>query len=1491
MEYVTQSYYPLTHAQKRLWYIENLYPNTSMNTIGGLIRIYGNINLDMLEEAIQLFIENHEGMRLQLRLEDDEPQQYVHPYTKKALQRLDFSGVSDPQLAVDAWVKEEFQKPLQLYNHPLFDFALVTISDGESAYYLKFHHLIADGWSIQLLSEQITNVYNRLCAGEAVTVEDKPSYLEYIAKEQKYLKSKRFEKDRLFWQEIFRDLPETLLQKNKSATIGYRKRFHMREEMAERVRNWTEKHKLSLNTFFVSLLFLYLHKNTQQDDLIIGTPVFNRSGAKEKNIFGMFTSTMPIRMQIDPNDNPVTLMKRVGDEIKRSYFHQRYPYDLLAQDLELSKRGSDGLFHLSVNFYNTQMDHEFTDGELMHDEYYVGNQYYPLQVVIKEWHGELELQFDYKTAEYTAEDIEMLYNRLCQLVEMVTEYSDVQIGSMSLLSDAEYSLEIYERNATEAEYPKCPVHQLIEEQVARTPTKKAASFDNQSLTYAELNAKANRLAHYLRRHGVNRNRLVGVHIEHSLEMLVALLGILKAGGTYVPIDPSYPTNRIQYILDDSQINLVLTDRSFAPDVFYTGQLLSMSESLEEKTCNLEQVNELSDAAYVIYTSGSTGSPKGVVIEHRGLVNYVWWAQATYFPDEDDAIALYSSLSFDLTVTSIFPPLVAGRKVVIYAENSEEFVLERILQERQVTIVKATPAHLALLRGRDYLRSSVRRWIIGGEDLKSEVAREIVEKSNGNVTVFNEYGPTETVVGCMVHCYDRTLDTEASVPIGLPISNMQIYLLGSDGQPVPPGTAGELYISGDGVARGYLNRPELTAERFLPNQFRPKNRLYKTGDLAIRSKSGSITFLGRLDHQVKIRGYRIELGEIEHCLMQHSFVSDSIVLDCTDINGTKHLVAYLVRTKENVNAFELRHYVAEALPGYMVPTYFVFLESIPLTANGKIDRSALPNPFEVAINDEATVPVDEKVEALVVQAMCDVLGGESVKATENFYQLGGDSVKAIQVVNKLRKANIRIETKDVLTYPVIRELAIVATNSSYMTYPQALVSGTLNSTPIMSWFFSQEFNNPNYWNQSVMLELKRNVAPKKLRRSIKQLIQHHDSLRLYYDEEKQVLTYLEREISDELLLETHDLSALRSLKLYERIRELAQTCKASIRLNEGPLIRAALFDLGSQGQRLLLTAHHLVVDAVSWQILLEDLATLLDGENHLPLKTHSMQQWSEALSMYSVTTALEEEKMWLAKLGSEVDELDFYPDMDGGNTLSDCTTITHTFTQKETEALLAQGNERLQTQAQDLLVASLARAIHVHSNRDYVRLELEGHGRDPVVDGIDVTRTVGWFTTLFPVTIPVHLNNWEKQIRAVKTELRNIPLKGAGYGALVYMAKKLPACSQNGVRFNYLGEIDNQLRDLPFTFASEDHGADICPTNESTALLDILAFVRDKSLNISVTYSRQRFHQERITSFMNYFADQLREVIHFCSRQEGEVLDVSNFDTISLSEDELDYLFN
>ncbi|WP_223068389.1 non-ribosomal peptide synthetase [Paenibacillus caui] len=1487
----TQTYYPLTHAQKRIWYIENLYPNTSLNIIGGLIRIYGNVNLDLLEEAIQRFIENHEGMRLQLRQEGNEAQQYVQPYARNSLQRFDFSDASDPRIAADAWVQEEFQKPFPLYEHPLFDFALVTVRDGEHAYYLKFHHLIADGWSIRLLSEQIANVYSRLSAGETVGVEEKPSYLDYVAKEQQYLQSNRFEKDRLFWREIFTDLPEASLQKNSSFATGRRQRFHLSREMAERVRNWTEEHKFSLNTFFVSLLFLHLHKSTQQDDLIIGTPVVNRSGVREKNIFGMFTSTMPIRIQVDPEESLGALMKRVGAELTRSYFHQRYPYDLLVQDLELSKQGSDGLFQLSVNYYNTLMDHEFSEGELMHDEYYSGNQYYPMQVVIKEWLGELELQFDYKTDEYAEEDIEVLYNRLCHLIEVVTQNGDARIGSLSLLPDAEYSREIHERNATEADYPKRPVHKLIEEQAARTPNKKAVSFDDHSLTYAELNAKANRLAHHLRRQGVTRNSLVGVHLGHSLEMLVALLGILKAGGTYVPIDPSYPANRIQHILDDSGVHVVLTDRSFSSGVSYTGQLLELSVPLAEGTTNPKLVNELSDAVYVIYTSGSTGLPKGAVIEHRGLVNYVWWAQATYLPDEDDAIALYSSLSFDLTVTSIFPPLVAGREVVIYAENDGDFILDRILQERRVTVVKATPAHLALLRWRDSLKGSVRRWIIGGEDLKTEVAREIVENSGGNVTVFNEYGPTETVVGCMIHRYDPTLDTGASVPIGLPISNTQIYLLDSDGQPVPTGTAGELYISGDGVARGYLNRPELTAERFLPNPFLPERRFYKTGDLAIRTKSGQITYLGRLDYQVKIRGYRIELGEIEHRLLRHRSVSDAVVLDYIDANGTKHLVAYLVAGEEAVSAFGFRQHLTEVLPGYMVPTYFVLLEHLPLTANGKIDRSALPDPIETAINDELSALLDETVEAVVVQVIRDVLGIESVTATDNFYQLGGDSVKAIQVVNKLRQANVQIQTKDVLAYPVIRELAIVATNSSHALYPQTPASGTLTPTPIMSWFFSQEFANPHHWNQSVLLELKCHLAPEKLRRAIKQLIQHHDSLRLFYDEVKQALTYLEREMPDELLLETHDLSDLRSQELYDKLREVAQACKASIRLTEGPLLRAALLDLGSQGQRLLLTAHHLVVDAVSWQILLEDLATMLDGHNRLPMKTHSMQQWAEALMTYSETAAREEEEMWIAKEGAEADEFDFSPEMDGGNSLADCETISRTFTPEETEALQVRAHEGLQTQAQDLLVAALVRAIHTHSNRDLVRLELEGHGRDSVVEGLDVARTVGWFTTMFPVAIPVHPSDWEQQIRTVKTELRSVPQKGAGYGALVYMAKRLPARLQRGVRFNYLGEIDNQLRGLPFTFASEEHGADICPTNHATALLDLLAFVQDKSLTIAVMYSRQRFHQATIDSFMDCFADQLREVIRFCCGQEGATFDASDFDTISLSDDELDNLFD
>ncbi|WP_255298240.1 amino acid adenylation domain-containing protein [Brevibacillus dissolubilis] len=1488
--------YPLSHPQKRIWYIEKFYPNTSMYNIGGLVRIRGNVNFVILEKAIQLFIQKNQGLHLQITEQDGEPRQYVQPYQKQPLRYLDFSQAIEPVKAADEWAENEFRTGFTFYDSPLYDFALLHISEVENAYFVKLHHIVSDGWTILLMTEQISRFYEKLLAGEEVDESVTSSYIDYLEQEQNYLHSPRFEKSKAYWNSRMSNLPQQFLYKSSDSVVGCRLRTYLEADMSCKVQEFVKNHKCSLNTLFTALVFVYLYKTTGQDDIMIGVPVLNRSGVKEKSIVGMFTSTMPFRATVPQELSMAEWIKEVDDGLRQCLFHQKYPYDLLVQDIQLTQKGYDNLFQWCVNYYNTKLNNVLDGVPLENDEFYSGHQSYSLQLVIKEWTGtdKLELQWDYKTSDYTETQMKRLYQQMMYLLEQVMAQPEQSVKDLQLLRESERQELLFQRNQTAADYPQETVHLLFERQVEATPDAVGVIFADQRYSYRQINERSNQLAHTLREKGVGPGTLVGLMTTHSVETIIAILAVLKAGGAYVPIDPAYPLDRLNYLLEDCGTRLLLTNLGVPDGVNFTGDVIFLTDDsyYHADTTNLEAINSLTDPAYVIYTSGSTGQPKGAIIEHRGLTNYVWWAKETYIRNRDDVFALYSSLSFDLTVTSIFTPLIHGNAIAVYAEDQHEFVLHRILREKTATILKLTPAHLSLIKHEDNRDSTVHTMIVGGEDLKAAVAHEVAESFGGHLTIYNEYGPTETVVGCMIHRYDPSTDTGSSVSIGKPITNAQIYLLDQHLQPVPDGVTGEIYISGDGVARGYHNRPELTRERFIADPFRTGSRMYKTGDLAVWEEDGNMLYLGRSDTQVKIKGYRIETGEIENHLLQFPGVRDAVVIDRTDAQGNIYLAAYLT-ADQAIPAVVLKNDLASYLPTYMIPTYLLFIGEIPLTPNGKVNRSALPDPTTMELDNTVT---NQEIQEKLLAVMRETLQHEEISIRDNFFLLGGDSVKAIRIVSKLQAEGLYAQVKDILSYPVFAELAAAIESKQPTIARQHPAEGAVKPLPISEWFHQQSFANPHHWNQSVLLTLKKEVSADLLSRAWSRLIAQHDSLRLVYDPARQAMVYDQTLTDAPVPIEVYDLADLDPEDQSNLLKQQAATCKAGLHLEKGFLFRIALFNIGAGSQQLLITAHHLIIDAVSWRILLEDLTTLLEADRNgsievkLPAKTHSVQAWAEALHEYSKSMNMltDEQSYWQSVVQGP--SLAFPIDHDHGpDELAVCETISAHLSEELTRLLVSKANQAYHTQTNDLLVTALAATIHDVMPKGEVMLELEGHGREPLFEHIDLSRTIGWFTSMYPIRLQVTDTDPNILIKSIKEQLRHVPQKGIGYGILRYLSKTITHDAQGLVRFNYLG--DSNIGNDWLSLSPLQHGAESSSVNHLTALIDIQAMITDNVLTVQLIYSSRKFASSTMNRILAAFMQNIEKMVNHCCGREETDFTPSDFDTVDLSQDDLDALFD
>ncbi|MFG1954931.1 amino acid adenylation domain-containing protein [Micromonospora sp. NPDC048830] len=1019
-------------------------------------------------------------------------------------------------------------------------------------------------------------------------------------------------------------------------------------------------------------------------------------------------------------------------------------------------------------------------------------------------------------------------------------------------------LRLAQMKQQQAERPSC-FHELFEAQARRFPDRVAVVSGDAQLSYAALDRMSNQLAHLLRSQGVGPETLVGLCVPRSLEMVVGILAILKAGGAYVPLDPTYPRERLAYMVADSQARVLLTRQSLAELLPDSGATVLDVETvwprLADHPADAPAIGVTPDnLAYVIYTSGSTGQPKGVQVPHRGIRFISQWHRDNYGLDTPRRVMQGTPLSFDISVWEITIALLSGSVLVLppadlrmIGSDLADFVIEQAIEN-----ISITPSALATLPPASL--PSLQFISVGGESCPLDLARAWATDR----AFFNGYGPTETTVGASIARYGKDLER---IHIGRPIPNTQVYILDSRLQPLPVGVAGELYIGGSGVTRGYLGRPDLTAEVFIADPFgkRPGGRLYKTGDRARFLPDGNIEFLGRIDHQVKIRGFRIELGEIESALAEHPQVQSAAVLVHEEAN-TKRLIAYVV-AREPLSLDAMQAFLGDRLPSYMVPSILVPLDQLPLDPNGKLDRRALAAlPWEQYASGAKAEYVAPRtyVEEQLAQIWQAVLGAaDPVSIHDNFFALGGDSILSLQVIFRAKQAGLHFNVKQLFQYQTIAELShvVVQQDAASVQAEQGLVTGPVELTPIQRWFFAKEFVRQEHFNQAFLLEVPAELTPEQWQRTLLRLLEHHDGLRARYVRGEDGGWQAELAGSPEAVpWQVHDLSATPAADRADQLLEITKQVQASFDLADGPLVRAVLFTGLADGRhRLLLAVHHLVVDVVSWRILLEDLAALSEQvrqgqEPALPAKSSSWQQWAARLRQEASSEAtLAELPYWLEQV-EPVQPLPLDgPDSD--NTVSRSRACEVSLGREETQALLQDVPAAFNTRINDVLLTAVAAALGSWTQGSHVRVDLEGHGREDLFDDVDLSRTVGWFTTVSPVRLPVpSAADPAEGLKEVKELLRRRPRQGIGYGLLLSneteagaQLRQAPAAQ---VSFNYIGELDGAFTGN-FALAQEAIGPDVGPENQRLYLIDIVSRIQDGELRMQWNYHETAHQQETI----------------------------------------------
>nr|WP_231515113.1 non-ribosomal peptide synthetase [Paenibacillus sp. UNC217MF] len=1015
-------YYAVSSAQKRLYILHQLEETGLSYNLPIVLELNGALDRQRFESALHKLIARHETLRTSFHMEEGEPVQCVHHevgFTPEYVQ----ASESEAAEAVRTFIRA-----FHLEQPPILRVGLIELTSERYLFVLDMHHIISDGVSIGILVDEFARLYE----GEELPPL-RIQYKDYAAWQQSETQKKRKQQEETYWLNRFSgpipvlELPTDYVRPVVQSFQGEAMSFMLGTPLRRSLKRIAAETGASLYMVLLAVYTTLLHKYSGQEDIVVGTPIAGRSHSDLESLVGMFVGTLAIRSYPAGNKTFLSYVEEVKETMLDAYEHQGYPFEELVEKVQIKRdRSRNPIFDTMFVLQNVeQRDLQIQDLHIQPYTIEHSVAKFDLTFQLAEMENGISCSIEYASSLFKRETIERMAKHFKQLIHAVTANPQAQIASLEILT-AEERAQLAAGNATASEYPReATVYQLFERQAEKTPEAVAIVHEEEQVTYSELNARSNRLARTLRAAGVRSDQLVGILADRSVEMIVGILGVLKAGGAYVPIDPEYPEQRIRYMLEDSGSQVLLTQHHLLARVQFEGKLIDLNDqaaySAEER--NLEPVSSANDLAYVIYTSGTTGNPKGAMITHQGLTNYIWWAKNVYAAGEKLDFPLYSSISFDLTVTSVFTPLLTGSLIRIYSGEDKALLIERIVTDNQVNIIKLTPAHLRLIKELKVTPgSNIRKLIVGGDNLATGLARSIHDQFGGEIEIFNEYGPTETVVGCMIYRYDPATDTSGSVPIGVPAANVSIYLLNSDGKQVPIGVPGEIYIAGDGVARGYLNRSDLTAEKFVDHPFAPGKRMYRTGDLAKMQANGNLEYLGRSDDQVKINGFRIELGEVETALTKVKEVKEATVIARENEVKEKLLFAYVVADTELV-AGELRRALSKQLPAYMIPTRFVQLDMLPLTANGKVDRRGLSHiQLNEPLQANYTAPRNA-FEQVLADIWQEILSLERIGIHDNFFDAGGHSLKLIQMIGEARRRlDVDISFSAAFAYPTVMELA-------------------------------------------------------------------------------------------------------------------------------------------------------------------------------------------------------------------------------------------------------------------------------------------------------------------------------------------------------------------------------------------------------------------------------------------------------------------------------------